>query len=236
MATDQAYIGQELTIFAHATHWKQYYTSIIRPSIGKYVVEVGAGLGATTKVMCDGRQDAWICLEPDSALRGGIDRLIAQGELPTCCQTWAGFVSDLSPSPFFDTFIYIDVLEHIEDDRTELETAATRISTGGHLIVLSPAFHFLYSPFDRSIGHYRRYDKEMLQALTPSHCQIERLIYLDSIGMTTSLINRFLLSQSMPTVDQIKFWDTYLVPISKVMDRIVGYRFGRSILCIWSKV
>ncbi len=43
MAIDQAYVGQELTIFAHATHWKQYYTSILRPYIGKHVVEVGAG-------------------------------------------------------------------------------------------------------------------------------------------------------------------------------------------------
>jgi hypothetical protein len=235
MATDQAYIGQELTIFAHATRWKQYYTSLIQPYIGKHVVEVGAGLGATTKVMCDGQQDEWTCLEPDSALRSEIDRLIAQGELPACCQTQGGFVADLSPTAFIDTFIYIDVLEHIEHDRTELETAAARVCAGGYLIVLSPAFQFLYSPFDRAIGHYRRYDKKILQALTPSHCRMEKLIYLDSVGMTTSLVNRFLLAQSMPTVGQIKFWDTYLVPISKVMDRILGYRFGRSILGIWGK-
>ena len=235
MAADQAYMGQELTIFAHATRWKQYYTSIIHPYIGKHVVEVGAGIGATTKVLCDGQQDEWICLEPDPALRSEIDRLIAQEELPACCQTRGGFVADLPPAALIDTFIYIDVLEHIEHDRTELETAAARVSSGGHLIVLSPAFQFLYSHFDRSIGHYRRYDKSMLQAVTPPHCRMDKLIYLDSVGMTTSLVNRFLLSQSMPTVDQIKFWDTYLVPISKVMDRIVGYRFGRSILGVWSK-
>ncbi len=171
----------------------------------------------------------------DFALRNEIDRRISQGEFPACCQTRGGFVGDLSPTAFIDTFIYIDVLEHIEQDRSELETAAARVSAGGHLIVLSPAFQFLYSPFDRSIGHYRRYDKKMFQALTPAHCRIKKLIYLDLVGMTTSLVNRFLLSQSMPTVEQIKFWDTYLVPISKVMDRILGYRFGRSILCIWGK-
>ena len=235
MATDQAYIGQELTIFAHAINWKKYYTSIIRSYFGKHVLEVGAGIGATTKVMCDGTQKEWICLEPDLTLRTEIDRLVAEGRLPACCQTRGGFVSDVLPETRIDTMIYIDVLEHIENDRIELETASARLSSGGHLIVLSPAFNFLYSPFDKSIGHYRRYDRDMLFALTPSDCQVKKIIYLDSVGLATSLANRFLLSQVMPTVTQIKFWDTYLIPISRLVDRILGYGFGRSLLGIWVK-
>jgi hypothetical protein len=235
MATDQAYIGQELTIFAHAINWKNYYTSIIRPYFGERVVEVGAGIGATTAVMCDGTQKEWICLEPDAVLRTEIDRLISDGKLPACCQTRSGFVSDLLPEALFDTIIYIDVLEHIENDRIELETAAAHLSSGGHLIVLSPALNFLYSPFDKSIGHYRRYDRKMLCALTPSNCRVKKSIYLDSLGIATSLLNRVLLSQAMPTVAQIKFWDTYLIPISRWIDRVLGYSFGRSLLGIWVK-
>lgn len=235
MAIDQTYIGQELTIFAHAVKWKKYYTSLIRPYFGKRVVEVGAGLGATTQVMCDGLQEEWICLEPDPALRNEIDRLIADRRLPDCCRTRGGFVADLPLDASPDTLIYIDVLEHIAEDHLELERAAARLATGGHLIVLSPAFNFLYSSFDKSIGHYRRYDRKMFQALTPSGCHLERLFYLDSIGMTTSLMNRFLLSQSMPTVQQIKFWDTYLIPVARMTDRLIGYRFGRSILGVWVK-
>ena len=235
MATDQAYIGQELTIFAHAINWKNYYTSIIRPYFGERVVEVGAGIGATTAVMCDGTQKEWICLEPDPVLRTEIDRLISEGRLPPCCQTRGGFVSDLLPEALFDNIIYIDVLEHIENDRIELEAASAHLSSGGHLIVLSPAFNFVYSPFDKSIGHYRRYDRKMLCALTPSNCRAKKIIYLDSLGMATSLVNRVLLSQAMPTVAQIKFWDTYLIPISSLVDRVLGYSFGRSVLGIWVK-
>jgi methyltransferase family protein len=235
MATDQAYIGQELSIFAHAINWKKYYTSIVQPYFGQRVVEVGAGIGATTAVMCDGTQTEWICLEPDAALRTEIDRLISSGKLPACCQTRGGYISDLLPKTLADTIIYIDVLEHIENDRIELETASAHLSSGGRLIVLSPAFNFLYSPFDKSIGHYRRYDRKMLAALTPSNCRVKKIIYLDSLGMATSLVNRFLLSQAMPTIAQIKFWDTYLIPISKSVDRVLGYRFGRSLLGIWVK-
>jgi hypothetical protein len=235
MSTDQTYIGQELTIFAHAINWKKYYTALIQPYFGKHVVEVGAGIGATTAVMCNGIQEEWICLEPDPGLRSEIDHLISDGKLPACCRTQGGFVSDLKPSDSFDTFIYIDVLEHIEDDRGELHTAAAHLMSGGRLIVLSPAFNLLYSAFDKSIGHYRRYDKKMFHALTPQGCQVEKMIYLDSVGMATSLVNRFILSQSMPTVGQIIFWDKRIVPMAKWVDRLIDHGFGRSLLGIWVK-
>lgn len=235
MPVDQTYMGQELALFAHATHWKKYYTSIIRPYFGKRVMEVGAGVGATTAVMCDGRQQEWVCLEPDPILRKQIDLLISGKKLPACCVTRGGFVVELAAGEAFDTFIYIDVLEHIEADRAELESAAARLAPGGRLIVLSPAFNFLYSPFDKSIGHHRRYDKKMYQALTPQDCRIEKLLYLDAVGTATSLVNRLILSQSLPTIDQILFWDRRLIPITKWMDRLVCYSFGRSLLGIWKK-
>jgi hypothetical protein len=233
MLADQTYIGQELTIFAHARNWKKYYTSIIRPYFGSHVVEVGAGIGATTAIMCSGNEEEWICLEPDPALRNEIDKLIAGGQLPACCRTMAGFIAGLAPESRIDTVIYIDVLEHIEDDRGELETAAALLQPGGRLIVLSPAFNLLYSPFDKAIGHFRRYDQSMFRALTPPDCRLERLVYLDSVGAVTSLINRFLLGQSMPTVEQIVFWDRWIIPIAKWVDRLIGYRVGRSILGVW---
>jgi hypothetical protein len=198
-------------------------------------VEAGAGIGATTLTVCDGTQEEWICLEPDPLLRAEIDQSISNGKLPACCRTQGGFVSDIPLAPRFDTFLYIDVLEHIEDDRAEVEAAAMRLSSGGRLIVLSPAFNFLYSPFDRSIGHYRRYEKKMFRELTPRDCKLEKTMYLDSVGMATSLANRMILSQAMPTVDQILFWDRKIIPVTKWFDRLVHYGFGRSLLGVWKK-
>jgi hypothetical protein len=235
MSTEQPYIGQELTIFAHAKNWKQYYASIIRPYFGKRVVEVGAGIGATTLELCDGAQEKWICLEPDTVLRSEIDRLIIEQRLPSCCSTQGGFVSTMPRKHGFDTFIYIDVLEHIENDHIELQEASSRLSSGGRLIVLAPAFNFLYSYFDKSIGHFRRYDRKMYEALTPPNCRIEKTMYLDSLGAATSLSNRILLSQAMPTVNQILFWDGHIIPLAKWVDRFLRYSFGRSLLGIWVK-
>lgn len=231
--TDLAYVGQELTIFAHATNWKEYYTSLIRPYFGRKVLEVGAGLGATTAVMCDGSQDEWVCLEPDAAMRTEIDALIAAGRLPACCRTQEGSVGTLPAGALFDTLVYIDVLEHIEDDRAELAAAAAHLAPGGALVVLSPAHNFLFSPFDKSIGHWRRYNKRMLREITPPGLRIEKLIYLDSVGTLTSLANSLLLNQPMPKVEQILFWDRYLLPLSRLLDPLTAYLTGRSIVGVW---
>src|SRR6185503_3856669 len=126
--------------------------------------------------------------------------------------------------PSFDTILYIDVLEHIEDDRRELERAACRLKPGGRIIVLSPAHGWLYSPFDKAIGHCRRYTTTMLRELTPPALRIEKAFYLDSVGLLASSANRLLLKQSMPRPKQLKVWDKLMVPCSRLLDPITGHR------------
>ena len=147
-----------------------------------------------------------------------------------------GDLSTLDSSRLFDAILYIDVLEHIEDDSAELRRAAAHLSPGGALIVLSPAHPFLYTPFDQAIGHYRRYTRQSLRAAAPRNLRRDKLIYLDSVGMLASLANRLLLDQSMPTAAQIHIWDTYLVPCSRVMDPLFFGAVGKSVLGVWRNV
>lgn len=228
------YIGNELELFAHAQNWKRYFGRIIAP-LGPRVLEVGAGLGATTAALCDGSQDEWLCLEPDRTLLAEVEARIQRGALPACCRPRAGTVRDLAPDERFDSILYIDVLEHIEDDRAEVARAAHHLTPGGRLVVLSPAYPFLYSPFDQAIGHYRRYTRASLSALTPPGCRLTLLRYLDSVGLFTSLANRLFLRQRLPTQAQILFWDRRLVPFSRLLDPLIGYGFGRSVVAVWQR-
>jgi len=61
------------------------------------------------------------------------------------------------------------------------------------------------------------------------------MIYLDAVGVFLSFANRLLLRQNNPTDAQIRFWDTRIIPISRRVDPLLGYRTGRSILAIWEK-
>lgn len=233
--TNLDYIGEELTIFAHAVNWKRYFSREMSPFVGDAVLEVGAGLGVNTAILGADRATRWLCLEPDSALKAELDSRLRQNQLPKACEALQGIVQDLPATETFDSILYIDVLEHIEHDRAELQAAAAHLKPGGALIVLSPAHQWLYTPFDKAIGHYRRYTTEDLVALTPSTCRAERICYLDSAGMLLSLANRLLLRQSMPTVAQIKTWDRFVIPASRVLDRLFGYRLGKSVLGVWKK-
>jgi len=135
----------------------------------------------------------------------------------------------------FDTILYIDVLEHINDDKEELKIASKHLKPGGKLIIISPAIPQLYSEFDRSVGHYRRYTKKSIDIIAQSDLIVKRISYIDSLGALASLANRLFLNQKMPAVNQLKFWDKILIPCSKCVDRILGYSFGKSILAVFTK-
>jgi len=235
MMPDQSYIGQELEIFARAVNWKRYFSDHIRPFIGSKVLEVGAGIGATTEILAPQECSEWVCLEPDSHLLSVIEGKIQQGTLPNFCRPVQGTLHQLPVSEKFDTILYIDVLEHIENDYDELNTASQRLSPGGKLVVLSPAHDFLFSNFDKAIGHFRRYNRQMIRSATPPELELISNKYLDAVGALTSLANKLLLGQKNPTLEQIYFWDHWLVPMSKVVDKLTGHNFGRSIIGIWKK-
>jgi SAM-dependent methyltransferase len=229
------YAGSELKIFSHARHWKAYYRNLMRQYLVGDVLEVGAGIGATTRSLCDGTQRRWICLEPDATLSTQIEMLLKSRSLPRCCKVITGRIAVLKKEQIFDAVLYIDVLEHIQDDRQELQTAVAHLRPGGVLIILAPAHQWLFTPFDKQIGHYRRYSKQSLLACVPQTLTCVDLRYLDSIGLLASAANAVILRSAMPSQWQIKIWDTFMIPASQLFDRMFGSNLGRSILGIWRK-
>jgi SAM-dependent methyltransferase len=232
---DLSYKGSELELFEKAENWKAYYQNLIRNYLGQEVLEVGAGIGATTRALCGEKQSRWLCLEPDPVMGKRIGSLITNHELPSTCEVRVGLVSDLQPQESFDTIIYVDVLEHIENDRDELKLSLSHLKPGGFLVVLSPAHQWLYTPFDEAIGHHRRYNKNTLSALIPEGLDQVELKYLDCVGALASLGNRLVLKSSIPSVKQLAVWDKLMVPLSKLLDPMLGYRAGKSVLGVWRK-
>ena len=233
--TSFAYVGGELDLFATATNWKSYFRSHLEPYLGRDVLEVGAGLGGTTRLLCRGDEQRWVCLEPDAGLAERLVESIREGQVPATCEVVIGTLEQIEGRANFDTLLYIDVLEHIPDDRTELARAAECLRAGGHVLVLSPAHPWLYTTFDQAIGHCRRYTKKTLAALTPESLELVRLLYLDSVGLLASLGNRLLLKSAMPTAQQIAVWDKFLVQSSRLVDPLLAYSVGKSVVGVWRK-
>ncbi len=221
------YLGNELELFQHASNWKRYWSRRLLPFVSGKVLEVGSGIGGNLSYLNTSAVSSWHALEPDSSMAETI--ATAFPDVTVTC----GTIDDTDDQ--YDTVLYIDVLEHIETDSQELKKAATRLNVNGYLIVLGPAHQGLFSEFDQAIGHYRRYNRASLLAITPSEVEIEKMFYLDSIGLIASVANRFLLKESEPGSKQIGFWDKIMVPCSRVFDPLFGYRLGKTIVAIWRK-
>jgi hypothetical protein len=140
-----------------------------------------------------------------------------------------GTISQIDPGLTFNMIYYIDVLEHIENDSEELNRIATHLTPGGLLFVLVPAHSLLFSTFDKSVGHFRRYDKKSFRKIVPKELIITEMRYLDSLGAVGSVINK-IIGKGNVTLQKVVFWDRYIVPLSRVIDPLLRYRLGKSLV------
>lgn len=235
MTDKYRYPGQELRLFEAAKNWKGYIAEQLKEFIRGDVLEVGAGISETTPYLMSDQVSTWVCLEPDAELLKIVQQRIERGELPDNCSAMGGTLDQLPANKTFDTVIYIDVLEHIEKDREEMLRAADVLTPGGNLIILSPAYQWLYNAFDREVGHCRRYTKSSLQAIAPDALELRRLFYMESAGIFLLMINKFLFRRRYPARITVRFWDRIMIPISKLADRITRHTVGKTIIGIWTK-
>lgn len=226
------YVGTELPMFLETKNFHRYYRRLFGKFVKGHVLEVGAGLGALTEQLLTCETERITVCEPDDRLAADlVDRLGNQ------VHVIVGGIGDVPRSlGAFDTILYVDVMEHIEDDESEIAEAVLRLKDDGMLIIGGPAHDWLYASFDAAIGHYRRYNRRMIEKLIGTHVTLElkRFMYFDCVGLILSLGNRWLTRQSAPSFRQLKFWNDFALPLSQRIDSLVNYRIGKSFVAISS--
>lgn len=94
----------------------------------------------------------------------------------------------------FTTILLLDVLEHIEDPVSFLNSVGFHLKKTGRLIINVPAFQSLYSQYDKAIGHIRRYNVPSLKKeLHLSGFRIERADYWGMSLIPLLIARRFIL-------------------------------------------
>ena len=230
------YSGSELTVFSGAKNWKSYWKSRINKFVQGDVLDVGAGIGSTAELFInDMRLNSWLFLEPDRHLASEIASKIKANIFLEKYSVLNYLTANLKTDKRFNTILYIDVLEHIEDDYSELEYASNLLSDAGYVVILVPAHKILFSNFDKQVGHFRRYSKSSLKQAIPPSLQIVKIEYLDSVGVLASLASKFIFKGGNPSSFQVKIWDTIFVPLSRILDPIIFHIAGKSIVCVLKK-
>ena len=148
---------------------------------------------------------------------------------------------DLSKSTArYDLIFSSNVLEHIEDDVSALNMLFKHLNENGILALYLPAFMSLYSDMDKTLGHYRRYEKsELLEKLTAAHFEIIQIEYVDCIGYLAWIYMKLFRRNSEVMHENsagLRIYDKYIFPMSKFLDGLgVKYLGGKNILVIARK-
>ena len=147
----------------------------------------------------------------------------------------------------FDGVYTSNVLEHIEDDVRSLKQIRSVMKPQSNLVVYVPAFQCLYSSWDNSVGHHRRYNKkELLSKLDVAGFDVTKVIYVDTLGFFASFAARiFGYKKSNELKDEkianyhvadarvLILYDRLLYRVSRIFD-FIGFRyiFGKNILAV----
>lgn len=98
----------------------------------------------------------------------------------------------------FDTVTIIDVLEHIDDDRRQLRKIHGVLNDGGQLIVVVPAFQWLYGRRDASNGHWRRYSQhDLVEKLNETGFLVRGTRFWNMLGMVPYWVSERLLKREL---------------------------------------
>ena len=224
------YPGKELEIFDKAHFWRNYAYLLVKKFIGKKILEVGAGIGSFAKIYIKEKSDITLS-EIDSF---NYETLKKNFNLQKNVKVENKLIQQFDET--FDTFFYISVLEHIENDTKEITDAIEKLEDKGHLIICVPAHNYMYSNFDKEIGHFRRYEMNFFDTLNFKNANIKKSFFIDSFGHLLYFFNKLLFSKEIyPSKLKIFIWDKIFTPLTIAIDYLTAYKFGKNILCIYQK-
>lgn len=218
-----------LEVLDYATNYNNYLTELVL-SFGEKAdkfVDFGAGIGTFARKIAT-RQKQVICVEPCNRQRA----IISSQDLTSVAR-----IEEL-PDESISYLYSLNVLEHIEHDLATLQTIYQKLGPNSSLFIYVPAFNCLNTSFDRQVGHLRRYRRQQLiELLTKAGFQVERAAYADCLGFLVAGLFK-LLGQSPEKVNakNIKIYDRFIFPISKIMDRVCCHWIGKNVWAVARKM
>lgn len=129
----------------------------------------------------------------------------------------------------YDTIIMSDVLEHICDERWQDVLIRAELYANKRVIITVPAYSWLYSNYDKLLGHYRRYDSFKGQLFHNGKPYVtQKIKYLFGLLIPLFCIRKF---TSGKTPKLPKWADNILYGLSRIT-----LPFGSTMLIILDRV
>jgi SAM-dependent methyltransferase len=138
------------------------------------ILDVGCGTGATMGFLEHYGEVTGVDISPRA-----VQYCREQGRSRLC-------MADGGSLPFadksFDLVTALDLLEHLEQESAGLREMRRVLKDDGQVVLVVPAFMFLWSEFDRFSGHFRRYGRaDFKRTVEEAGFEVLRLSYFNTI-------------------------------------------------------
>lgn len=222
------------TLLSEAKNYNCWIFQLIQPSLGQRILDIGCAIGNITEYFLD-RQ----CVVGLDCDRKAIEQIRARfapcANFSAHCVDFAQADLSFLRSSCFDTITCLNVLEHIADDVSALATMRTLLMDGGRLILLVPAFGWLYGSMDAADGHFRRYSsRELQEKLARAGFTLRRLQYMNFPGILGWFINGRIRKVPLIPRKQLAFYNR-IVPFVQRLEQFVSVPLGQSLVAIAEK-
>jgi SAM-dependent methyltransferase len=135
----------------------------------------------------------------------------------------------------FDTVFALNVVEHIFDDNLALKNCSKLLKKGGNVIILVPAYNWLFNRFDKELDHYRRYNQQSLELVISQSFSIIHKQYFNFVGIFGWYLSGKVLNNKTIPKGQMKLYNSF-VPIFRIIDKIIFNKMGLSVLHVGKKI
>lgn len=212
----------------------QWLYDRVAPYLGNRLLEIGAGHGNFLSFVEDRELVVATDFEPTAVeviRRSFADKPNIQPEVLDIC-------SPVDPRFWemgIDTVYSVNAFEHIEDDQLGINHIAEILPEGGRLVMIVPAHMFAYGRMDLSIGHYRRYSKQMMRdRISTAGLQTTEQVYINALGLAGWFVNARILRKKTPPEGQLALFNR-LVPTLRFLESIAPPPVGLTLLTIAEK-
>lgn len=238
--TNFSYEGKDLETMSAAHNYYQWILSFFGPYLGKKIVEVGAGSGTFSAMLAAIKPKSLTLVEPSKEMYPLLQKNAKKISKKVSVDTYNDFLGNIKTKvkkkdqP--DSVIYINVMEHVEDDRQELKIMYDLLPKGGRIFIFVPAMQGLMSDFDRTIGHFRRYSKgELEQKAQDAGFKVLTVRYFDILGIAPWWLKFTIGKSTVMQPGLAKTYDKFIVPIMSRLERLLPPVIGKNVLLVAEK-
>lgn len=234
MATDSfVYSGTELDAMAEAGNYCRWIMHYFGPFLGRRIAEIGAGTGTFSELLLKSKEtERLVLFEAADNLFPQLSRRFSDQRVRLHNST---FEPRLLGEPV-DSIVLVNVLEHVSDDDALLLQIYRSLRVGGSLLLFVPALEWNYGSLDKAFEHHRRYGKQGLnRKLRSAGFQIERMRYVNIMGVASWFIAGNVLRQTTLRPAQVRWYDRWIIPWSFKLEELCEPPLGQSLLAIAQK-